>query len=68
MCIVTHLESLVVQCVEHLRTWHAKSPMNAKAVFDLTEWPHVKSIKDDLKLLMQIPIDGLLLRKETYLS
>jgi hypothetical protein len=42
--------------------------MNAKAVFDLTEWPHVKSIKDDLKLLMQIPIDGLLLRKETYLS
>jgi hypothetical protein len=42
--------------------------MNDKAVFVLPEWPHVKFITDDLKLLRQIPIFRLLLRKETYLS
>ena len=42
------------------------SPMNAKAIFFLPEWPRVKSVKDDLKLLRQFPIDGLLLRKEKY--
>ena len=57
-----------MQRVEHLRTCHAKSPMNAKALFVLPEWPYVKSIRDVLQLLRHIPIVRLLLGKEKYLS
>ena len=48
---------LVVQCVEHLRKCHAKSPTNTKAVNVLPEWLQYKSVVTCLKLLEQIPID-----------
>ena len=31
--------SLAIQCVEHIRTCHAKSPMNTKVVIVLLDWP-----------------------------
>ena len=31
--------SLAVQCVDHIRTCHSKSPMNTKAVIVLPNWP-----------------------------
>ena len=31
--------SLAVQCVEHIRTCHAKSPLNTKAFIVLPNWP-----------------------------
>jgi len=50
--------SLVVQCVEHLRKCHAKSPTNTKAVIVLPEWPQFIFVTIGLKLLVeQIPID-----------
>ena len=49
--------SLAVQCVEHLRSCHAKSPSNTKAVIVLPEWPQFKSVTTGLKLLEQIPVD-----------
>jgi len=42
--------------------------MNAKAVFVLPEWPHVKPITNGLKFLRQILVVRLLLGKEKYLS
>ncbi len=32
--------SLTVQCVEHIRTCHAKSPLNTKALIVLPNWPN----------------------------
>jgi hypothetical protein len=49
--------SLVVQCVEHLRKCHAKSPTNTYAVIVLPEWPQFKYVTTNLKFLEQIPID-----------
>ena len=49
--------SLAVQCVEHVRNCHAKSPSNTKVVIVLPEWPQFKSVTTGLKLLEQIPID-----------
>ena len=49
--------SLAVQCVEHIRKCHAKSPSNTKAVTVLPKWPQFKSVTTCLKLLEQIPID-----------
>ena len=49
--------SLVVQCVVHLRKFHAKSPTNTKAIIVLPEWPQFKNVTTCLKLLEQIPID-----------
>ena len=46
--------SLVVQCVEHIRTWHAKSPMNTKVVIILQDWPQFNAATSGLKLLRQV--------------
>ena len=45
--------SLVVQCVEHIRTCHAKSPMNTKGVIDL---PQMNATTTGIRLLRQVPI------------
>jgi hypothetical protein len=49
--------SLAKQCVEHIRTWHAKSPMNTKAVIVLPDWPQFNATTTGLKLLRQIQTD-----------
>ncbi len=36
--------SLAVQCVDHIRTCHSKSPMNTKAAVVLPNWPQFKSV------------------------
>ena len=61
--------SLVVQCVMHLCICYAKSPMNTKAVYIITECSQFTIATDDLKLLRQISNVRLLLKKRhTYLS
>ena len=55
--------SLVVKCVKHLCTCYAKSPMNAKSVYVLPEWPQFICLTGDLKLLRQISNIRLLLKK-----
>jgi hypothetical protein len=49
--------SLEVQCVDHIRTCHSKSPMNTKAVVVLPDWPQFKSVTTGLRLLRQVPIE-----------
>ena len=49
--------SLVVQCVEHLRMCHAKSPTNTKAAIVLRECRQFKYVTTCLKLLEHIRID-----------
>jgi len=60
--------SLVVQCVEHIRKCHAKSPTNTKAVIVLPEWPQFKYVTTRLKLLEQIPIDTPVFTKSSPLG
>jgi len=31
--------SLTIKCVEHLRAYHSKSPLDTKAVIILPDWP-----------------------------
>jgi hypothetical protein len=42
--------SSTVQCVEHIRTCHAKSPKNTKAVIILTNWPQLNATTIGLRL------------------
>ncbi len=52
LCIATHLDwSLAVQCVEHIRTCHAKYPINTKAVVVLLDWSQFKTTTIGPKLL-----------------
>jgi hypothetical protein len=46
--------SLAVRRVEHMRTCHAKSPMNTKVVIVLLDWPQFNAATTGLKLLRQI--------------
>ena len=48
---------LVVQCVKHLRTWHAKSPSNNKAKIVLPNWSRFKATTIGLTLLRQVHVD-----------
>jgi len=43
--------SLAVQCVEHIRTCHAKSPLNTKALIVLPNWPQFNVASTALRLL-----------------
>ena len=47
--------SLVVQCVEHLRACHSRSPLDTKTVIGLLDWPKFKTITKELKLIKQLP-------------
>ena len=47
--------SLAVQCVEHIRTCHAKSPLNTKALIVLRNLPQFNATTTGLKLLRQVP-------------
>ena len=49
--------SLAVQCVEHIRTCHSKSPLNTKALIVLPNWPQFNAATTGLRLLRQVPID-----------
>ncbi len=49
--------SLAVQCVENIRTCHAKSPMNTRAVIVLSVWPQFNATTTKLRLLRQDPTD-----------
>jgi len=51
--------SLAVQCVEHIRTCHAKSPLNTKALIVLPNRPQFNASTNGLRLLRQVPIDTL---------
>ena len=65
---------LVVQRVKHLRTWHAKSPMNTNAYIVLHERLQFKLAIDDLKLSRRVLVDTHVFtkpspfEKEAYLS
>jgi len=47
--------SLVVQCVEHLRACHSKSPLDTKVIVVLPDWPKFKTITKELKLIKHLP-------------
>ena len=49
--------SLAVQCVEHIRTFYAKSPLNTKGLIVLPNWPQFNAVIAGLILLRQVPID-----------
>jgi len=49
--------SVVVQCVEHIRTCHAKSPLSTEALIVLPNWPQFIAVTTGLRLLRQVPID-----------
>jgi hypothetical protein len=49
--------SLAVQCIEHIRTCHSKSPLDTKALIVLPNWPQINAATTGLRLLRQIPID-----------
>ena len=55
--------SLAMQCVEHIRTCHAKSPINTKDVIILPNWPQFNAATISLKLLRQVPTDTLVFTK-----
>ena len=48
--------SLAVQCIEHIRTYHAKSPRNTKVVIVLPDWPQFNAATTGLRLLRQVSI------------
>jgi hypothetical protein len=47
--------SLAVACVQHLRSCHAKAPMDTTSVIALPNWHVYKAITKELKLLRQSP-------------
>ena len=49
--------SLAVQCVEHIRNCHAKSPLNTKALIVLPNWPQFNATTTGLRSLRQVPIN-----------
>ena len=49
--------SFGVPCVEHIRTCHAKSPMEIKVVIVLLDQPQFNTTTTGLRLLRQVPID-----------
>jgi hypothetical protein len=60
--------SLAVQCVEHIRTCHAKSPMNTKVVIVLLDWPQFNATTTGLKLLRQIQTNTPVFTKQSLLG
>ena len=49
--------SLAIQYVEHVSTFHAKSPINTKVVIVLQDWPQFNASSTGLRLLCQVPTD-----------
>jgi hypothetical protein len=47
--------SLAIQCAEHLRACHSRSPLDTKGVIVLPDWPKFKAITKELKLIKQLP-------------
>ncbi len=47
--------SLSIQCVEHLRACHSRSPLDTRAVIVLPNWPKFKAVTKELKLIKQLP-------------
>jgi len=60
--------SLAVQCVEHIRTCHAKSPMITEVVIVLLYWPQINAATNGLRLLRQIPANTLVFTKPSPLG
>jgi hypothetical protein len=60
--------SLAAQCVEHIRTCHAKSPMHTKAVIALLDWPQFNAATTGHKLLRQIQTNILVFTKLSSLG
>ena len=46
----TPLWSLAVQCVEHIRTCHAQSPLSTKSLIVLPYWPQFNAATTRLRL------------------
>jgi hypothetical protein len=47
--------SLTIECVEHVRTCHSRSPLETRAVIVLRDWPKFKALTKELKLSKQLP-------------
>ena len=47
--------SLAIQCVEHLRVCHSRSPLDTRAAVVLPDWPKVKALTKELKLIKRLP-------------
>ena len=47
--------SLAIKYVEHLRACHSKSPLDTKYIIVLPDWPNIKEITKELKLIKQLP-------------
>jgi len=60
--------SLAVQCAEHFRTCHAKSPMNTKVVIVLLDLAQFKATTGGLRLLRQVYMDILVFTKQPPLG
>jgi len=45
---------LAIECVEYLRAFHYKSPLDTSVVIVLPEWPKFKAITKELKLIKQL--------------
>ncbi len=60
--------SLAIQCVEHIRTCHARSPLNTKALIVLPNWPQFNVATIGLRLLRQVPIDTPVFTKQSPLG
>jgi len=60
--------SLALQCVEHIRTCHARSPLKTKAMIVLSNWPQFIAATTALRLLRQVPIDTQVFTKPSPLG
>ncbi len=48
--------SLAIECVEHLRACHSRSPLDIRATIVLPDWPMFKVVViKELKLIKQLP-------------
>jgi hypothetical protein len=47
--------SLAIQCVEHLRACHSRSPFDTRAIVVLPDWPKFKAITKELKFIKRLP-------------
>ena len=59
---------LTIQCVEPIRTCHAKFPMHTKAVIVLPDWPQFNAVTTRLTLLHEAPTGILVFLKPSPLG
>jgi len=60
--------SLVIQCVEHLRACHSRTPLDTRVVILLLDWPKFKALTKELKLIQQLPKGEMVFMRTTLTS